>query len=64
MLDSFLTAILVALLAAAVGYGVRYIPGVKDDNPVEEKCEDIIKKETGIDIDLTPRSPEKEKDEQ
>lgn len=29
------------------------------DNPVEEACEGIIKDETGVDIDLSPGSPEK-----
>jgi hypothetical protein len=33
--------------------------GVKDDNIVEEILEDVIKKETGIDMDLTPSSEEK-----
>jgi len=28
------------------------------DNPVEELAEDVIKIETGIDVDLTPESPE------
>lgn len=32
--------------------------GVKDDNIIEETVEFGIKAETGIDIDLTPRSPE------
>ena len=31
----------------------------KDDNVVEEYCEEIVKEETGIDVDLTPGSPEK-----
>ena len=29
------------------------------DNPVEEKLEETIKEATGMDIDLTPSSPEK-----
>lgn len=29
-----------------------------DDNPVEEACEDLINDEIGIDIDLSPSSPE------
>lgn len=27
------------------------------DNPVEEACEEIIKDETGVDVDLTPGTP-------
>jgi hypothetical protein len=63
MFSSFLTALLIAGLAAALGYSIHYIPGIKEDNPIEEKCEEVIKKETGIAIDLTPKTPEKEKDE-
>lgn len=33
--------------------------GLSDDNIGEEVIEDIIKEETGIDVDLTPESPEK-----
>lgn len=29
------------------------------DNPVEEKVEEAIKEATGVDVDLTPTSPEK-----
>ena len=32
--------------------------GIVDDNPVEEAIEAVIKVETGIDVDLTPTSPE------
>ena len=32
---------------------------IKDDHVLEEFSEAIIKKETGLDIDLTPESPEK-----
>lgn len=55
--------ILIVVAAAGVGVGISYFyPGAKDDNPIEEKCEEIIKKNTGADIDLTPRSPESNKD--
>lgn len=29
------------------------------DNPMEEKVEEVVKEATGLDIDLTPTSPEK-----
>lgn len=29
-----------------------------DDNPIEEVCEEIIKHETGIEVDFTPLSKE------
>lgn len=32
---------------------------IKDDHVLEELSEAIIEKETGLDIDLTPGSPEK-----
>ena len=32
--------------------------GWEDDNAAEEVTEAVIKYETGLDIDLTPRSPE------
>lgn len=32
--------------------------GMKDDNIVEEVTEAVIKSQTGMDIDLSPRSPE------
>jgi hypothetical protein len=35
-----------------------FIKNYPDDNIVEEYTEDIIKDQTGIDIDLTPRTPE------
>ena len=33
-----------------------------DDNPIEEIIEQAIKSETGLDLDLTPRSPEKQRE--
>lgn len=30
----------------------------KSDNPIEEIAEEVIKQETGMDIDLSPDSPE------
>jgi hypothetical protein len=33
--------------------------GLKDDNCLEELGEAVLKAETGIDIDLTPSTPEK-----
>lgn len=32
----------------------KYVP----DNPLEEIAESVIEKETGINIDLTPKTPE------
>lgn len=32
---------------------------LKPDNPIEEAAEEVIKAETGLDIDLSPSTPEK-----
>ena len=49
----------IILLSAAGGYSlINKKLGIPDDNPVEEEIENIIEKETGLKIDLTPQSPE------
>ncbi len=48
------------VLAGSVIIGGLSSLWLGDDNIVEEICEDIIEKETGQLIDLTPESPEKE----
>jgi hypothetical protein len=45
-------AIIIGLLSAYFWY---------QDNPVEEVSEEIIKTQTGIDIDLSPQTPEDSK---
>jgi hypothetical protein len=47
---------MVIILAIIIGIGSVYFYG--EDNPIEEKAEQVIENETGIDIDLTPSSPE------
>lgn len=42
------------LLVVLMGVVSTYLLG--DDNPIEEYSEEIIKEETGLDIDLTPNS--------
>lgn len=34
-----------------------FLPSYEDDNSYEEIAEQVIKMETGVDIDLTPLSP-------
>ena len=48
---------IILILVVIIGLGSVYFYG--DDNAVEEISEEILKQETGIDIDLTPSSPEK-----
>ncbi len=40
--------------AVAVGVGTTWLLKMKNDNPIEQIAESIIKEETGEDIDLTP----------
>lgn len=47
----------ILILVVIIGLGSVYFYG--DDNAVEEISEEILKQETGIDIDLTPSSLEK-----
>jgi hypothetical protein len=48
---------IIALMFAAIGIVSTHFLG--DDNIIEECSEEIIKEETGLDLDLTPRSKEK-----
>lgn len=52
--------ILIILFVLSV-IGVGYVASVackKDDAPIEELCEDIVKQQTGLSIDITPSTPE------
>jgi hypothetical protein len=42
------------------GIGSVYVFKMPHDNAVEEVAEEVIKKQTGVDVDLTPSSVEKE----
>ena len=48
---------MILILVVIIGLGSVYFYG--DDNAIEEISEEILKQETGIDIDLTPSSSEK-----
>lgn len=52
-----------ALIGAALtcAFIAKHKFNFKDDNPIEERVEDFIKMQTGIEIDLTPLSPEEAK---
>ncbi|WPX99505.1 hypothetical protein Megpolyxen_01396 [Candidatus Megaera polyxenophila] len=49
-----LAAIIIGLLSAYFWY---------QDNPVEEISEEVIEEQTGINIDLSPETPEKESED-
>ena len=57
MKDNILTVLVVIALAALITFVSVSITG-KDDAPLEEFAEDVLNLETGVDIDLTPNSPE------
>jgi len=67
MLKQFLTKekmkkiLLGLILVAIIGGGCSYLNsmfGMRDDNIIEEAAEAFLEKETGLDIDFTPSSPE------
>jgi hypothetical protein len=49
--------LIILSLAAAAATSVGLLKW-KDDNPVEELVERYVEHETGVDIDITPNSPE------
>lgn len=56
---SLLWKIGIVVSAAAAGIAYTYLGKQPHDNPVEEAAEQVIKNETGVDVDLSPTSPEK-----
>ena len=57
-----LTIYKILILVSALGAGVtlkHFWPNYQDDNPVEEFVEQVIHAQTGVDVDITPFSPEK-----
>ncbi len=57
-LSKFVPAVIVAT-AIAVTMGYKMMTHAPDDNVVEEIAEEVIKKQTGFDTDLSPMSKEK-----
>ena len=54
-------AAICTVLATIIGIGSYQYYKLPQDNIVEEVCEEVIKKETGADIDLSPESKENDK---
>lgn len=50
--------IILAIALALFATGVSIYVSGKDDAPIEEFAEDVLKAETGLDLDLTPSTPE------
>lgn len=53
MLNNKIYIIIILLI---IGFGSGYLLG--NDNPVEEITEHVIDQEIGVNVDLTPNSPE------
>lgn len=58
---SSITFLAIAALVMVGGLSAVFL---KNDNPIEEACEQVIKEATGIDVDLTPNSPENVEDKE
>jgi hypothetical protein len=55
---SIIIVSIIVAIAAAIGIGSQIFSS--PDNQVEEVCEEVIKLETGADIDLSPSTIEKQ----
>jgi len=51
--------VILVVLSVIIGVGSTYYFKLKKDNPIEEIAEEVIKKQTGADVDLSPGTPEK-----
>lgn len=59
-LYDFGLATMAVIIAVCCGIGFFSAAMLQDDNVVEEVCEEIIQVETGIDVDLSPKTKESE----
>ena len=57
---SYVIKVVVLLGALGVGAASYHYYGLKEDNIVEEVCEEIVEQQTGFDFDLTPLSIEED----
>ena len=46
----------IIISCAIIGIATTALFKMAPDNPIEEICEQVIKVETGIDVDLTPQN--------
>lgn len=56
-------ACILGFLVCLLVLGGTSVLFLKDDNPIEEACEEVIKDITGIEIDITPHSQEPKEEE-
>ncbi len=59
MVGTILKYLLIPVCMLIFGFIYKKFPSVPQDNIVEQLVEEGIKKETGVDIDLSPNTPEK-----
>lgn len=57
MRDAGITILAAVVLAALLGFGAKFFTKT-EDSVVEEIAEEIIEQHTGLDVDLSPDSPE------
>lgn len=62
--DAAIFVFIVVAASAAISLVLVKCFKFEPDNPIEEICEEVIENYTGMDVDLTPESPEKGKQEQ
>lgn len=58
----FNTVLVIGIVLILIAVGCSYVNkkfGWVDDHPAEEILESVIQSQTGVEIDLTPGSPEK-----
>ncbi len=58
MVKFWFGAVLLTLAAIILGYTALMWKNYPHDNIIEEIVEEVIQQKTGLDIDLTPMSPE------
>lgn len=54
-MQDILAKIVIVILALMCAGGAKYALQMKNDNPVEQVAEEVIKEETGFLIDLSPQ---------
>jgi len=57
ILKMALAAFVVVMLVVIFSCCTQFL-GLKDDSPLEESLEELVEGYTGLDVDLTPESPE------
>lgn len=58
ILANIIWFIAIPVLILAFAAAKHFWPSLPDDSPVEEAIEQVIQDKTGVDVDLTPGSPD------